>query len=189
MPERLLQSRFSQQFDSIPDQDVTPADFTGLPPLLSFPNTPSILLRQSLESDRFIREARQPVAVTCPADAAKYLQANIYHPFTACDQEELWALLLNTKNIITHESMVYRGTINQIAVRPAELYKDAVRVNAAALIISHNHPSGKPTPSPEDIHVTRQAVEVGQLLGIELLDHIIVGLDRWVSLKERNLRF
>ena len=114
---------------------------------------------------------------------------NIYTPFDAFDQEELWVLLLNTKNWVTHEAMVYRGTINTVQVREAELLKAAVRVNAPLLILSHNHPSADPSPSPEDVQVTVRANQAAGLLGLELLDHIIVGQDRWVSLKERGLGF
>ena len=85
--------------------------------------------------------------------------------------------------------MVYRGTVNTAYVRVAEFFKEAVRVNATGIILSHNHPSGKPDPSPEDIETTRRAKEAADILGIELEDHIIVGKDAWVSLKERGLGF
>jgi DNA repair protein RadC len=125
-----------------------------------------------------------------PAVAARYLMENIYTPFDKFDQEELWVLLLNNKNWITHEAMVYRGTINTMYVREAELLKEAVRVNAPALILSHCHPSTDPEPSPEDVQVTARTHQAAQMLGLELLDHIIVGgQDRWVSLKERGLGF
>jgi len=70
-----------------------------------------------------------------------------------------------------------------------ELFREAVRLNSAALIIAHNHPSGDPTPSPEDVQVTRQIVEAGKLLSIDVLDHLVIGQARWVSLKERGLGF
>jgi len=84
---------------------------------------------------------------------------------------------------------VYRGTVNSINVRPAELFKEAVRVNAPALILSHVHPSGSTEPSPQDIRVTEEAIAAGKLLGIEVLDHIIVGKESWLSLKEKRLGF
>lgn len=85
--------------------------------------------------------------------------------------------------------MIYRGTVNAVSIRQAELLKEAVRVNSPSLILSHIHPSGDPTPSPEDVQVTRQVNEAAKLLGIDLVDHIIVGKDTWVSLKERGLGF
>ena len=86
---------------------------------------------------------------------------------------------------------MYRGTISSSAVRVAELFRDAIRENAASIIITHNHPSGDPTPSPEDVKVTAEAVQAGRLLDMEVLDHIIVGggRDRYVSMKERGLGF
>ena len=85
--------------------------------------------------------------------------------------------------------MVYRGTINTVYIRPAEVFKEAVRVNAPALLLSHVHPSGDPTPSPEDVRVTEEVVQAGKLLNISVLDHIVVGKDVWISLKERGLGF
>ncbi|MBN1218754.1 MAG: hypothetical protein JXM69_07495 [Anaerolineae bacterium] len=138
---------------------------------------------------RFVRRVSEGVKIACPADLARYLQENIYTPFESFDQEELYALLLNNKNLITHEAMIYRGTINTVQIRAAEILKEAVRVNAPAFVLSHCHPSGDPTPSPEDVQVTRHLREVAALLDIELLDHIIVGHYGWVSLKQQGLGF
>ena len=99
-------------------------------------------------SGRFVREARSRVQIGSPEKAAIYLQQHVYAPFEQFDQEEVWVLLLNNKNWITHEVMVYRGTVNTAYIRPVEFFKEAVRVNATALIVAHNHPSGDPTPSP-----------------------------------------
>ena len=113
----------------------------------------------------------------------------IYTPFDTFNQEELWVLLLNTKNRITHEVMSYRGTINTIYVRPAELLREAVRFNAPNIILSHCHPSGDPTPSPEDVRMTQTVCQGAQLLGIEVLDHLVIGNGVWVSLKEKGMGF
>ena len=99
----------------------------------------------------------------------------------------MWVLLLNTKNRVTHEVMVYRGQVSTVLIREAELLKEAIRVNAPALILSHCHPSGDPTPSPEDVHVTSSVNKAASLLGITLMDHLVIGKDSWVSLKERGL--
>jgi RadC-like JAB domain len=138
---------------------------------------------------RFVRAVQEEVIVRSPSDAARHLLDRVYTPFDDFDQEELWTLLLNTKNRITHEAMVYRGTVNTIYIRPAELFKAAVRVNAPALLLSHVHPSGSVEPSPEDIRLTADAYQAGQILGIDVLDHIIVGRDIWASLRERKLGF
>ena len=105
------------------------------------------------------------------------------------EQEHLKVIAVNTKNHVLKQFTVYIGSINSSAIRVGEVFKEALKQNAAAIIIAHNHPSGDPKPSPEDIAVTRQIVEAGNLLGIELLDHLIIGQGRWVSLKERNMGF
>ncbi len=90
----------------------------------------------------------------------------------------MWVLLLDNKLRITHEVMVYRGTINTTHIRQAELLKEAIRVNAPALILSHCHPSGDPTPSPEDVKVTELVSRAAGLLGVTVEDHIIIGQDK-----------
>lgn len=85
--------------------------------------------------------------------------------------------------------MVYKGSLNTSVIRVGELFRFAIKDNAAALIVVHNHPSGDPSPSPEDIQVTHQIVKGGNLLDIEVLDHVIIGRQRYVSLKERGLGF
>ena len=127
--------------------------------------------------------------IRSPFDAAQHLLTQVYVPFEAFDQEELFVLLLNSKHRITHEALVYRGTVNSIYIRPAELFKAAVRVNAPALLLSHVHPSGSAEPSPEDVRVTEEAVVAGKLLGIDVLDHLIIGRGSWVSLREQGLGF
>lgn len=105
------------------------------------------------------------------------------------EQEELRVILLNTRNRLLHIHTVYIGSLNNTMVRVGELFKVAIRHNAAAVIIVHNHPSGDPSPSPEDVRITRKFVEAGRLLNIEVLDHIIIGHFRFLSMKERGLGF
>lgn len=138
---------------------------------------------------RFVRVVKEEIVVRSPIDAAQYLLQHIYAPFEAFDQEELHVLLLNTKNRITHESMVYRGTVNSIHIRPAELFTTAVRVNAPAILMAHQHPSGSAEPSPEDGRTTAAAVQAGEVLGITVLDHLVIGQGAWVSLREKGLGF
>jgi DNA repair protein RadC len=108
----------------------------------------------------------------------------------ALEQEELRVVVLNTKHHVLDVVTVYRGTINSSAVRVAEVFKAAIRCNAAAIILAHNHPSSDPSPSSEDLAVTREVLAAGTLLGIELLDHLVIGGGgRWVSLRERGLGF
>ena len=123
--------------------------------------------------------------ITSPADAAALLMVEMTH----LEQEHLRLLLLDTKNRVLASPTIYKGNVNTTVVRVAELFREAIRHNSTGLIVAHNHPSGDPTPSPEDVQMTRQIVQAGQLLGIEVLDHVIIGDNRFVSLKERGLGF
>lgn len=104
-------------------------------------------------------------------------------------QESLRVVLLNTKNHVLGIREVYKGSVNSAQVRPAEVFREAVRENCLSIIAVHNHPSGDPAPSQDDIAVTRDLVEAGNLLAIELLDHLVIGGGRWVSMKQQRLGF
>jgi len=106
------------------------------------------------------------------------------------DREAFAALYLNTRCRCIQAEVLYRGTLNTSVVRPAEIFRRAAAHNAAAVIVGHNHPSGDPSPSPEDIALTRRLVQGGRALDLNLLDHIIIGnASRWLSLRERGLGF
>jgi DNA repair protein RadC len=105
------------------------------------------------------------------------------------EREELRVVLLNTKNVVLRVATVYQGNVSSSLVRVGELFRDAVRLNASGQILVHNHPSGDPTPSPHDLHLTAEALAAGRLLDIDLLDHLIVGHDAWVSLRDRGVSF
>jgi DNA repair protein RadC len=107
----------------------------------------------------------------------------------ALDHEEFWSILLDTKNRIIQTSRVYSGTIDTSMIRACEVFKEAVKRNAAAIVGCHNHPSQDPTPSPEDVLVTRHLVEASKILEIDFLDHLVVSSTKWVSLRERGLGF
>ena len=145
----------------------------------------SVLSAGLMLGRRSVKHSEFKQQISCPADAA-----NVLIPILRdLDREELWVLILNTRNWIIDERQIYRGTVNSSAIRPAEVLKPAVMVNAPAVIIAHNHPSGDPTPSPEDISVTRDMVAAGKLLDITVNDHIIVAGNQYVSLKEKGLGF
>lgn len=147
----------------------------------------AITIKAALELGRRLMAAapEERPRITSPADAANLLMSEMM----LLEQEELRVVLLDTRNHVLRVKTVYRGSLNTSVVRIGEVYRDAVKDNAAALIVSHNHPSGDPSPSPEDVHVTRQIRQAGALLDIELLDHVIIGRQRYVSLKERGLGF
>ena len=142
-----------------------------------------------LEIGQHVRVLSEPYVVRQPADAAMYLLNQVFVPFEQFKQEQLYVLLLDNKNLITHDVLVYKGTVNALHVRVSELFMEAVKVNAPSIIMSHCHPSGAIDPSPEDLRVTQIAYEAGQLLDIKLLDHILVGRNQWLSLREKALGF
>jgi DNA repair protein RadC len=104
-------------------------------------------------------------------------------------REQLRVLCLDTKNYVVAQQLVYQGTVNSSAVRVAEVFKPAIARTCPAIAVIHNHPSGDPTPSPEDIRTTEQLRRAGELLDIELLDHVIIAHNKYVSLKARGLGF
>ncbi len=103
------------------------------------------------------------------------------------DREHFWTLLLNTKNRLIRVIEVSVGSLSASIVHPRELFKDAVRLSAASIVVVHNHPSGDPTPSGADIQLTRRLVKAGDVLGIELLDHVVIGADDHSSLRDMGL--
>ncbi|HEO8419890.1 MAG: DNA repair protein RadC [Niallia sp.] len=120
--------------------------------------------------------------IRSPEDAAKYMM----NEMRFLSQEHFVCLYLNTKNQVMHKQVVFIGSLNASIVHPREVYKEAFRRSAASIICLHNHPSGDPSPSREDIEVTKRLVECGKIIGIDLLDHIIIGENKFISLKEKG---
>ncbi|NOR83364.1 MAG: DNA repair protein RadC, partial [Ardenticatenales bacterium] len=130
--------------------------------------------------------APEAMMIRSPADCASLLAPDMQH----LEQENLVTVILNTRNRVLKVHTCYVGSLNSAMVRTGELFREAVRRNAAAIIVAHNHPSGDPTPSPEDVTLTRQLVQAGKLMDIDVLDHMIIGRSgNYVSMKERGLGF
>jgi DNA repair protein RadC len=134
---------------------------------------------------RLTMERNHADQIRSPADAANLLMPEM----SLLEQEHLRVILLDTKNHVVAAPTVYIGSLNTTMIRISELFREAIRRQCASIIICHNHPSGSIDPSPEDVAVTRQAVEAGKLLDVDVLDHIIIGANRFLSLKERGLGF
>ena len=118
--------------------------------------------------------------INAPEDVDRFLRPEMEHLL----QEQLRALMLNTSNEVIGQRVVYQGNVNSSVVRPAEIFRPAIVAAATSVIIAHNHPSGDPTPSGADLCITHDIVDAGKLLGIELLDHVVIGRPGFVSMKE-----
>ena len=144
-------------------------------------------LKAALELGRRLvsTQPEERAVVRSPQDVANLLMAEMGF----LDQEQLRVVLLNTKNQVIALPEIYRGSVSTSLIRTSEVFREAVRENCPAIILVHNHPSGDPEPSPEDIEVTERIIEPGKVLDIEVLDHMIIGQQRYVSLKERGIGF
>ncbi|WP_340085019.1 DNA repair protein RadC [Siminovitchia sp. FSL H7-0308] len=120
--------------------------------------------------------------IRSPEDGANY----VMNDMRFLTQEHFVCLYLNTKNQVLHRQTIFIGSLNASIVHPREVFKEAFRRSAASIICFHNHPSGDPTPSREDIEVTNRLVECGKMMGIEILDHLIIGDNKYVSMKEKG---
>jgi DNA repair protein RadC len=131
---------------------------------------------------RVARKEKELAVIRSPHDAAAYLMERLQLE----SQEKFYCLYLNTKNQVLFEKAIFIGSLNASIVHPREVYKEALKWSAASIIVAHNHPSGDPTPSREDIQVTKRLKEAGEILGIDCLDHLIIGAGRYISLKEKG---
>lgn len=120
--------------------------------------------------------------IRSPEDGANY----VMNDMRSLQQEHFVCLYLNTKNQVLHRQTIFIGSLNASIVHPREVFKEAFRRSAASIVCFHNHPSGDPSPSREDIEVTKRLVECGKIIGIEIVDHIIIGDNRFISLREKG---
>ena len=129
------------------------------------------------------RSRYESLTISSPADAAGLVIEEMRHYL----REHFRVLLLDTKNKVLGMEEISIGSLNTSLVHPREVFRPAIRKACASVILIHNHPSGDPTPSSEDIAVTRRLYEAGRLLGIEVLDHVVIGDGRFVSFREKGL--
>lgn len=177
--ERLL-----AQFGTI--QKIAQAHVNEISGVPGVSNTTALRLKAALALGRkLLQPEEQRPAIQSPSDAAQVLMPLLAHR----EQEYMIVMPLDTRNRMLDVVEVYHGSLNSSMVRIGELFKPALQRNAAAILIAHNHPSTDPTPSSEDVSVTRAIVQAGKLLDVSVLDHLVIGLSRWVSLKEKGLGF
>ena len=180
-----LSTRVLKEFGGLPG--LAKASFRDLTGLKGISTAKAAQLKAALELGRRLLLSSPNVRpqITSPADAANLVMLDM----GSREQENLCTILLDTKNRVLSTPTIYVGNVNSSIIRVAEVFREAVRENATAIIVAHNHPSGDPTPSPEDVQVTRSIIEAGSLLGIEVLDHLVIGHQRYTSLKELGLGF
>ncbi|MEK4700590.1 DNA repair protein RadC [Solibacillus sp. FSL R7-0668] len=144
----------------------------------------AVLLLAAIELGRRLasKEGEQRYTIRSPEDAANFLMQDM----TSLQQEHFVVLFLNVKNQILHKKTIFVGSLNASIVHPREIFREAVKRSAASIICAHNHPSGVPTPSPEDIDVTTRLYEAGKIVGVDLLDHVIIGDHQFISMKEKG---
>ena len=141
-------------------------------------------LHENLNAELYSHPTERPT-IHSPQDAFSILQ-----PFLSLlNHEEMWVVNLDTRNRVMNLVKLYQGSVNMSQVRVAEVFRQAITDNAPSIVVAHNHPSTDPSPSPDDVAVTRAIVQAGKLLDIDVLDHIVVCSERFVSLKERGLGF
>ncbi len=147
-------------------------------------NAKGVLVLAALELGKRLNTFRpnERYVIRSPEDGADFVMEEM----RSLKQEHFVVLFLNTKNQIIHRQTIFIGSLNASIVHPREVYREAVKRSAASIICAHNHPSGDPSPSQEDIHVTRRLVESGKMIGIELLDHLVIGDRKFISLKEKG---
>ncbi|MFD1638851.1 RadC family protein [Evansella tamaricis] len=144
----------------------------------------AVTLKAALELGKRVQQStfEDRYTIRSPEDVANYMMEEMRH----LTQEHFVCLYLNTKNHVIHKQTIFIGSLNASIVHPREIFKEAFRYSAASIVCLHNHPSGEVAPSHEDMEVTKRLVQCGKMLGIDLLDHVIIGDQRFCSLKEKG---
>ncbi len=178
-----LAARILQQVGSI--RQLVDMSIEELTTIRGIGTAKAIQIKAGIELGRRIARTGREEAriVRSPKDAADLLMEQLRY----LQKEHFVCLFLNTKNHIISQETLSMGSLNASIVHPREVFRAAIKCSSASVICAHNHPSGDPTPSPEDIALTRRLVEAGQLIGIEVLDHLVIGDTKFVSLKEQGL--
>jgi DNA repair protein RadC len=168
-------------------EGLAKARFDDLTSLHGFGEAKAAQLLAALELGRRVSAVRGDAlpVISGPEDAARLLRGEM----AFLEQEHFRVLVLNTRNQVLAAPTVFVGSVNATAIRTAEVFREAVRRNAPSVIVAHNHPSGDPTPSPQDEQVTRALVSAGRALDIAVLDHVVIARDGHASLRERGVPF
>lgn len=141
-----------------------------------------VMVIRELSKRLLLEGSREYSIVRGPNDAAAYLMPILRYEM----KENFVVLLLNTKNKIIGHRVISIGSLAASIVHPREVFKEAIKANAASIIVAHNHPSGDPSPSGEDVAVTKRLVKAGKIMDINVFDHIIIGDSKYLSMKEKG---
>ncbi|MEM7033011.1 MAG: DNA repair protein RadC [Chloroflexota bacterium] len=166
---------------------LSKATFSELSAIKGLGPAKTCQLKAALELGRrlMVASPNERPQITGPEEAANLLMLEMQ----VLQQEHLRLLIVDTKNYVLATPTIYIGNVNSTVVRISEIFQSVIRENAPAFIMAHNHPSGDPTPSPEDVHMTKRVIKASQLLDIEVLDHIIIGHQRYISMREQGVAF
>ncbi|MFJ7933531.1 DNA repair protein RadC [Sporosarcina sp. NPDC096371] len=178
----VLANRILSSFDKI--QDLKDATIEELMSVKGVGKAKAVQLLAAAEIGKrlYRKHSDGRYTIRSPEDAASYLMTDM----SSLSQEHFVVLFLNVKNEVLHKQTIFIGSLNSSIVHPREIFREAVKRSAASIVVAHNHPSGNPSPSPEDIEVTKRLIEAGLVMGIETLDHIIIGDHKFISLKEKG---
>ncbi|MFC4618150.1 DNA repair protein RadC [Camelliibacillus cellulosilyticus] len=178
-----LSHRLLQRFEGL--KGLKNASIEELLELKGIGTAKAVQIMAALELGKRLNTVRMDdrYAIRSPQDGVNLIADDLRHLV----QEHFVCLYLNTKNQVIHRQTLFIGSLNASIVHPREVFREALKRSAASIICFHNHPSGDPTPSQQDIDVTKRLVDCGMLLGIDVLDHIIIGERDFVSLKEKGI--
>jgi DNA repair protein RadC len=181
-PVTLLAQRLLMHFEGL--QLLRDATIEELTAIKGIGTAKGVLIIAAIELGQRLHRYKpaERYTIRSPKDGADYVMEEMRN----LQQEHFVVLFLNTKNHIVHRQTIFIGSLNASIVHPREVFREAVRRSAASIICAHNHPSGDPSPSQEDIHVTKRLQECGKMIGIELLDHLVIGDRKFISLKEKG---
>ncbi|MGX7273691.1 MULTISPECIES: RadC family protein [Enterococcus] len=175
-------SKFLNYFNHL--YELKNATLTEMMKIKGIGRIKAIELRAAIEFGYRIQQSTQ--LKLGKVSSSYQIAQNLMYELQDFHQEHLVCLYLNTKNEVIKQETVFKGSLNQSVAHPREIFRSAVKYSAARLILAHNHPSGNPTPSESDIHFTQRMQKCGKMMGIEVLDHIIIGEQVYISMREEN---
>lgn len=179
-----LSTRILSEFDGLNGLlDIGISEITSIKGIKNIKASQILAMGELFRRFNSLNLIREDKNISSPRDIAKLLM----NEMMSLRQEILKLIMLDTKNNIIGIKDVFKGSLNTSIVHPREIFKEALKKSSSSIIICHNHPSGDPTPSKEDINITLRLKECSRIMGIDLLDHLIIGKDKFVSLKEKGI--